>query len=433
MKNKKKFSRSLAHYNKVKELIPNQSQTLSKAPAMFVAGQMPLFSQKAKGCYIWDVDGNKFIDYIGALGPIVLGYADPITDNAIKKQLKDGINFSQPHPLELEVAELLCEVIPSAEMVRFAKNGSDVTAGAVRIARAYTDREIILYCGYHGAQDWYVVTTERNAGVPKILKTLIFNFKYNDLGSLARLFEEHPGQVAAVIMEPTYYYKPEDHFLRKVKELTHRNGALLIFDEVITGFRWSLGGAQEYFGVTPDLSCFGKSLSNGMPLSCVVGKKEIMRACENVFFSMTAGGECLSLAAAKATILALKNNPNILAHVWQMGELLQSGMKEVVGKYGLEKYFVCSGYPPRSLLDFYNDAGDGWPELKTLFQQYMVDGGILTSAAYWNITYAHKIRHIEFTLKVFDGALKRCQEDIRTGQVNAKVPSVVKPVFSRKL
>ena len=199
-----RYKNSVAHYRNAKALLPNQTQTLSKGPGQFVVGEMPLFNQRAKGCFVWDVDGNKFIDFIGARWPIILGYAHPVSDNAIKRQLKDGIIFPQPHPLEAEVAALLTKVIPSAEMVRFAKNGSDATGAAVRIARAYTGKEIIIQCGYHGAQDWFIVSTERNLGVPKVLRDYIFSFSYNDIESLENLFRDHHGRVAAVIMEPMY-------------------------------------------------------------------------------------------------------------------------------------------------------------------------------------------------------------------------------------
>ncbi len=194
----KNYPKSLAQYERATKLLPNQTQTLSKGPGQFVPGQMPLFNQRAKGCFVWDVDGNKYLDFIGGRLPIILGYAHPITDKAIKKQLKDGITFPQPHPLEVEVAELLVEVVPSAEMVRFAKNGGDATGGAVRIARAYTGREIVLQCGYHGAQDWFLITTTRNAGVPRCLKEIIHSFDYNNLASLEALADHgQPLQPAA--------------------------------------------------------------------------------------------------------------------------------------------------------------------------------------------------------------------------------------------
>ncbi|MDP3935196.1 MAG: aminotransferase class III-fold pyridoxal phosphate-dependent enzyme [Candidatus Giovannonibacteria bacterium] len=423
-----RYKKSFAHYQEAKKFLPNQTQTLSKGPGQFVIGQMPLFNQKAKGCYVWDVDGNKYIDFIGGRWPIILGYANPITDNAVKAQLKRGITFPQSHPLELEVAKLLTEVIPSAEMARFAKNGSDATGGAVRIARAYTKREIILQCGYHGAQDWYIITTERNAGVPKVLKKLIYTFEYNSIGSLEKLFKRFKNKAAAVIMEPMYDKFPKNNFLKKVKELTHKNGALLIFDEIITGFRWSLGGAQKYFGVTPDLACFGKAMANGMPISCVVGKKEIMQKTEDVFLSMTYGGECLSLAAAKATITAMKNNPGILKHIWRMGAILQKGIRGLITKHGLNDFAECVGVPPTPVMHFKSARGQNVLAVKALFQKYLMDQGIMY-AAYWNITYSHKFPHINFALRAADRAFAELKEDIAKNRVSQKMKNYPQPVF----
>ncbi|MSU55757.1 MAG: aminotransferase class III-fold pyridoxal phosphate-dependent enzyme [Candidatus Taylorbacteria bacterium] len=424
-----KYAKHLLHYERVRKIIPNQSQTLSKSPGQFRKGTMPLFSARAKGAYIWDITGNKLLDYMGALGPIILGYADTVTDNAIKKQLKDGIIFSQPHPLEFEVAKLITQLVPGADMVRFGKNGSDATSGAVRIARAYTKRDVILFCGYHGAQDWYIVSTERSAGVPRMLKQLVHGFEYNNLDSLEKLFTKFPGKVAAVIMEPAYAEHPKGRFLADVKRLAHAHGALLIFDEVITGFRWSSGGAQKYFGVTPDLSCFGKSIANGMPLSAIAGTRTVMQKTEDVFFSFTYGGECLSLAAAKAVLSELKRNPGILKHVWRMGEKLQKGIQKSIESHGLSHSIACVGFPPRPIMQFYKDNGESSPELRALFQQYIIDAGILYST-YWNITYAHREHHIAFTLRAVDEALRKVKHDIAEGVVLKKVGRSIAPVFA---
>lgn len=261
-----------------------------------------MYLQSGKGSHVFDVDGNEYIDYVMALDPITLGYSYPQVNEAIIRQLERGITFSLMHPLEVELSELLIEVIPCAEMVRFGKNGSDVDSAAVRVSRAYTDREKIACCGYHGWQDWYIGTTTRDRGVPKSTKELTIPFEYNNIKSLERIFIKNKDQIAAVIMEPIIIAEPKDNFLQEVKELTHKNGAILIFDEIVTGFRLALGGAQEYFGLTPNLATFGKGIANGMPLSVIVGKREIMKEFDEVFFSFTFGGETLPLAAAIATI-----------------------------------------------------------------------------------------------------------------------------------
>src|SRR3990167_8368081 len=265
-----KLTKSLEFYNVAKEIIPSATQTFSKGPQLYPFGVSPIFLEKGRGSHVWDVDGNEFIDYPMALGAVLLGYTYPVVDAAILQQLRSGINYTLPHSLEGELAGLLTDVIPCAQMVRFGKNGSDATAGAVRAARAFTGRDKIACCGYHGWQDWFIGTTTRNKGVPKATADLTIPFNYNDLESLKKVFQANKGQIAAVIMEPVGVIEPTGDFLNKVKELTHANGALLIFDEMVTGFRWSLGGAQEYFGVIPDLACFGKALGNGMPISAVV-------------------------------------------------------------------------------------------------------------------------------------------------------------------
>src|SRR3989344_9502750 len=273
---KRKFTKSNKLLKKIGAKIPLASQTFSKSHLQYIQGCSPLFATRAKGARIWDVDGNEYIDFISGLLPVILGYRYRVVDDAIKRQLKAGIIFSLSSPLEYELAQLLIKHIPAAEMVRFGKNGSDVTAGAVRLARAVTGREHIAYAGYHGWHDWYIGATTRSLGVPKSTRELTHKFEYNNLASLEKIFADHPGTVAAVIMEPEGAVAPEKNFLNDVRELAHKNGALLIFDEIITGFRWSLGGAQKYYGVTPDLSSFGKSMANGMPISALVGTKKYM-------------------------------------------------------------------------------------------------------------------------------------------------------------
>ena len=259
---------------RAEQTIPLGSQTFSKSRTQYPVGISPLFIEKAKGSRIIDIDGNSYIDMVNALASVTLGYADKQMNRAIRKQLKNGVSFSLPGRLEVEVSEKLTQLIPSAEMVRFGKNGSDVTSAAVRISRAYTGRDHIAVCGYHGWQDWYIGSTTRNKGVPHSVAALTHKFDFNDISSLELILEKYP--CAAIIMEPMNSSFPENNFLEKVRELATKHGSVLIFDETITGFRFSAGGAQEMFRVTPDFSTFGKGMANGLPLSAVVGKKEIM-------------------------------------------------------------------------------------------------------------------------------------------------------------
>jgi glutamate-1-semialdehyde aminotransferase len=415
-------------WKKASKMIPAGTQCLSKGPTQFVDGVAPKYLKRGKGCYVWDVDGNKYIDYGMGLRSLVLGYSYPVVNAAISKQLRDGTNFTLMHPLELDVAELLTKTIPCAESVRYGKNGSDATTAAVRAARAYTGRDKIAICGYHGWHDWYMVTTERNKGIPKLMKELSFTFKYNNVNSLKQLFDTYPGQFAGVIMEPVGVTPPEVSFLKDVQKVAHDNGAVLIFDEIITGFRFSMGGAQEYFGVTPDLATFGKAMANGMPIAALVGKREIMDVFCESFLSFTFGGEVLSLAAALATMKELKVR-RVISHLWQKGKNLQEGYNKLAQEHGVEKYTRCVGYPPSTLVRFMGKTTDESLLMKSLMQQELLKHGILW-AAYHAISYSHKDPEIKRTLEVFDDALKvlgKAAEKHSFGKLLEGKP--VKPVF----
>ena len=239
------LAKSREYFTRARHVIPSCTQTFSKGPTQFVQGVAPIFLQRGRGSHVWDVDGNEYIDYPMALGPIVLGYDDPDVLAAVRAQLADGVTFSLAHPLEVEVAETLAKIVPCAEMVRFGKNGSDATSGSVRAARAYTGRDVIACCGYHGWQDWYIGSTTRRRGVPAPICELTRTFVYNDLDSLERIFAECPGRVAAVILEPVGVVEPADDFLQRVAAVTHANGAVLIFDEIVTGFRLALAAPRS--------------------------------------------------------------------------------------------------------------------------------------------------------------------------------------------
>ena len=399
--------------------VPGCSQTFSKGPTQFVQGVAPNFLVRGKGSRVWDADGNEFLDFGMALGAALLGYADPDVDAAVSRQMADGAVFSLPHPLEVEVAELLAERIPCAEMVRFGKNGSDATAGAVRLARACTGREIIASCGYHGWQDWSIGVTSRNKGVPEAVRKQTVPFVYNDLESLDKIFADHPGRVAAVILEPVGVEIPREGFLRQVQELARRQGALLIFDEVLTGFRMASGGAQEYFGVVPDLACFGKSLANGLPLSAVVGRRDLLRQFEEVFFSFTFGGEALSLAAAKATLKKIREAA-VVPHLWNQGKKLQDGYNVLARHYGLEKMTSCVGYAPRTVIRFYGSPAGDSLVLQSLFQQECLKRGLLFTGSQ-NVSFAHGEPEVDSALHVYRSALEVLAGAIREGKVTERL------------
>ena len=428
MTDSRSLDRSREYLALAQRYVPGASQTFSKAPSQFVQGVSPAFIRRASGSRVWDVDGNEYIDYVMALGAIVLGYGDPDVNRAVSRQLEDGTIFSLPHPLEVDVARLLAEVIPCAEMARFGKNGSDATAGAVRAARAITGREKIACCGYHGWQDWYIGTTTRNRGVPEAVQKLTLPFAYNDVASLEKLFAEHPGQIAGVILEPIGVVEPADNFLHKVAEVTRRHGALLIFDEIITGFRLAEGGAQEYFGITPDLGCFGKAMANGYPISAVVGRRELMLEFDEIFFSSTFGGEALALAAAAATIGKIRSH-HVVDHLWRQGKTLQAEFNATADELGLAGRVQCVGLPPRTVVAFKDADGRDSLALRSLFQQEMVKRQVLFLVGF-NIAFGHSAGDIDQTLEASRASLKVVADALATGSVERRLEGpMVSPVF----
>ncbi len=415
---------------RAEKVIPSCSQTFSKGPTQFIQGIAPVFLERGEGSHVWDVDGNEYIDYPLGLGPIILGHNYPAVTKAVLRQLRKGVSFSMPHPLEIEVSELLTKIIPCAEMVRFGKNGVDATSGAVRVARAFTGRDVIACCGYHGWHDWYIVTTTRSRGVPDALRPLTATFEYNNIGSLESVFEENRGKVAAVIMEPMGVMLPKDNFLKKVRDLTSEEGALLIFDEIVTGFRISMGGAQEYFKVTPDLACFGKAMANGYPVSAVVGRRDVMKLFDEVFFSFTFGGETLSLAAAAATMNELREK-NALGHIWEQGRRFQDGYNTLAKLYGISKFTECTGLPPHTVTFFRDETGGESLVAKSLFQQECLKRGILFSGTN-NICFSHSAADIDYTLRVFRTAMEILADAIAKGDIERRLEGEpVKPVFRR--
>lgn len=401
---KRPLNNSGTWFERAKNVIPGCAQTFSKGYTQYVQGVAPVFLARGKGCRVWDVDGNEYVDFVQGLLPNILGYANEEVNRAVAQQLAEGNSFSLPHPLEVRLAERLTQLIPCAEMVRFGKNGSDATAGAVRVARAFTGRDRIACCGYHGWQDWYIASTTRNAGVPEAVRNLTHCFRYNDLGSLESLLEQHATEFAAVIMEPLNFQPPEPGFLESVKQLAHKHGALLIFDEICSGFHFGLGGAQKRFGVIPDLACFGKALGNGYPISCIVGCKEVMRWFEEVFFSFTFAGEVASMAAAMS-VLDILENTDALARMEANGRTLQDGFTVLAGEAGLGHQLKATAHPTWSLLKFLDAAGNDSSLLRSLFQQEAVKRGVLLLSTH-NLTAAHEHSDIQQTLEIYADVMK---------------------------
>jgi glutamate-1-semialdehyde 2,1-aminomutase len=394
-----RYRKSNEHLHRAEKTIPLGSQTFSKSRTQYPVGISPLYASKAKGARIWDVDGNHYIDLVSALASVTLGYGDKGIERAVIKQLTRGVSMSLPGVLEAEVSELIVEMVPSAEMVRFGKNGTDATSAAIRLARAYTGRDHIIVCGYHGWQDWFIGSTTRNKGVPDSVSELTHKFIYNDISSLVETLREYEGKIAAVIMEPMNVVFPNSGFLESVQRLTKNAGALLIFDETITGFRFSKGGAQEYFGVTPDLSTFGKGIANGFPLSAIVGKREIMMEMEEIFFSGTFGGELLSLAAAKE-VLSRHMSQNICGDLTNIGAELAAATQSIFGLHGLGDVLKLSGHGSWTFLNWFNANEFTSDEIKTFFAQETFKRGLLVLSTH-NVTLAHNSKQRAGILEVY--------------------------------
>ena len=417
MSNKLTFTESARYLERAHQAIAGQTQVFSKRASWFPQGAFPLYLSRGSGPWVWDVDGNKYTDFILGLGAVLLGYQHPSVTLSIQQQLGSGIVFSLPHPLEITLSEKIKEVVPCAERVRFSKTGSEVCQAAIRVARAHTGRFHIAYRGYHGWHSWYSCTTERDMGTLPEEKTYMHEFQYNNLESLEMILSQY--SCAAVIMEPVIFDPPDEDFLEGVQRLARHYGALLIFDEMVTGFRMALGGAQEFFGVVPDLATFGKGIANGMPLSVLCGKAEVMRECEDIFFSTTSGGECLSLAAGLATIECLELGG--MQNLWEAGSYLRSGLHE--------KGITTVGYGCRFGIPLERET----PALRSLFMQECAKRGVLTHSFALNMCEAHNNRSLLDTVisgitEAYDVTLAAQKKGTVERQLQGKV---IQPAFRR--
>ncbi|MDX2001909.1 MAG: aminotransferase class III-fold pyridoxal phosphate-dependent enzyme [Chitinophagales bacterium] len=410
------ISRSNELYARAQGLMQPVTQTLAKGPTQFINGVAPKYLKRAKGARVWDVDGNEYLDFNMGIGPISLGYAYDKVDQVIINQLKDGITFSLMHELEVEVSELLRKVIPNAESVRISKSGADVCSAAVRISRAYTGRNKVLCCGYHGWHDWYIGITSRAKGIPQEVKDLTSTFAYNDIQSVKDALDE---DTACVILEPFVFEEPKNNFLHELQALCKANGTLLIFDEMWTGFRIAVGGAQEYFGIQPDLAVYSKAVANGMPVAFLTGRRDVMQLFEEeVFFFTTFGGEALSLAATIATINELidKQVPDYLS---KMGRQLKEGYNVIAKELGIDHYTNCSGYDCRTIVNFKDTVGNPL-EMKSLVQQEMIKRGILW-AGFHNMCYSHSQEDVDYTLKAYREVLSILKQAVEAGTVKEQL------------
>jgi glutamate-1-semialdehyde 2,1-aminomutase len=393
-------------------LIPGGSHTYAKGDDQYPQIAPP-FIARGSGCHVWDTDGNEYIEYGMGNRAVGLGHAyGPVVD-AARAELTRGCNFTRPSPIELECAEQFLSLIETADMVKFCKDGSDATSAAVKLSRAYTGRDLIACCGDHpffSTDDWFIGTTAINAGIPEAIKSLTVTFRYNDLESVRALFKKHPGRVAAVILEAARTDEPRDGFLHKLKALCHENGALLILDEMITGFRWHAGGAQKFYGIEPDLSCFGKALANGFSVSALAGRREFMRlgGLDHVdrprvfLLSTTHGAETHALAAAIATMQIYQSEP-VIEHLERQGERLRSLAEEVIRHHKLEAHVRMVGRSSCLLYTTLDLEGRSSQAMRTLFLQETIRRGVLMPSLV--VSYSHTEEDIDRTVAALSGAL----------------------------
>jgi glutamate-1-semialdehyde 2,1-aminomutase len=368
---------------------------------------------RGEGCHVWDADGNRYIEYGMGNRAVALGHAFPAVLDAVRAELSLGCNFSRPAAIEVDAAEKFLSVIDHAEMVKFCKDGSDATSGAVRLARAYTGRDLVAICAdqpVFSVDDWFIGATAMHGGIPDAVRQLTVKFNYNDLSSVKALLAAHPGRIACFILEPSRIDPPKDDFLKELKRLVHADGGLLIFDEMITGFRWPVKGAQHVYGVDPDLSTWGKALANGFACSALAGKREFMRLGDieqwdkpRVFLlSTTHGGETHSLAAMMATLDVYQHEP-VIEHMQRVGERLRSGVTQVVQKHGLQKQIAVMGN--NASLLFSTGDGEGKPSqaFRSLLLQETIRRGVIMPSLV--VSYAHEDEDVDQTVEAIDAAL----------------------------
>lgn len=426
MRQIKKFKKGAALWNLAKKIIPGGSQLLSKRSEMFLPDQWPSYYKKAKGVNVWDLDGNKFIDmsYMG-LGSGTLGYADPDVDMAAKKVIDGGTATTLNHPAEIELAQLFLKLHPWAGMTRYARTGGEAMSIAVRIARAFTGRDKIAFCGYHGWHDWYLAANladNKNldghllpglkpAGVPRGLKGTALPFNYNKIQELEGIIKKHK-DLAAIVMEPLRHQEPENGFLKKARKLADKAGAVLIFDEITIGFRLNVGGAHLLYGVNPDIAVFAKGISNGYPMAAIIGRKKIMEAAQDSFISSTYWTEAVGPTAALATIKKIKEK-NVPTHIKKIGGMIDRGWKKLAKKHKLDIIIVG----PEALITFSFNYGKQSQAIKTLFTQEMLSRGFLAGLSVY-VSYAHKENHIKSYLKAVDEVFGMINRALESKSIN---------------
>ena len=432
------FTRGKQLAARLRQVVPGGCHTYAKGDDQYPERAPPLIA-RGRGCHVWDVDGNEFIEYGMGLRAVTLGHAYPRVIEAVRASLDLGTNFTRPAPEELACAEAFLALVRGADMVKFTKDGSTATSAALKLARAATGRDLVAICAEHpffSYDDWFICTTTSDGGIPPIIYEQTVQFRYNDLASLRAAFAAHPGKIAAVFLEPARIEEPAPGFLAELVALCHAEGAVAVFDETITGFRWHLNGAQGLYDVVPDLSIFGKAMANGFSQSALAGKRELMRLGsrerpnDNVFLlSTTHGVETPALAAAMATMEIYRTEP-VVEHLHRAGNRLAEGLRQASARHGLTKHVEPVGRPCN--LFFATRDPDGKPSqpFRTLFLQELIRGGVLGPS--FVVSYSHQDDDIDRTIDAIDGALAVYARAMADGVDGFLVGAPSRPVFGRR-
>jgi glutamate-1-semialdehyde 2,1-aminomutase len=428
------FSKSRALQPKAHDLIPGGAHTYAKGDDQFPE-QSPGFMVRGKGCHAWDVDGNEFIEYGMGLRSVTLGHAYEPLIGAAYRQMQLGANFSRPAKIEIDLAEAMLDLIDGADMVKFAKNGSDVTTAAVKLARAHTGRDLIVICGdqpFFSIDDWFIGTTDMNAGIPRAISDMTLKFRYNDPDSLRALFDQFPNQIACVLFEAEAMTPPAPGFLQQVKDLCEQRGAILIFDEMITGFRWHLGGAQKFHGVTPHLSTFGKAMGNGFAIAALMGKREIMRLGgldhdqPKVFLLSTTHGAETHVLAASLEAIRIYRQQNVVEYLWRQGERLRDLVNRSIAENRLQGYFEVLGRPCNLVYATRDQQQEPSQAYRTLFMQELIRRGVIAPSLV--VSFSHTDADLEQTAEAVYEAHRVYRKALDEGVEKYLSGCPVKPV-----
>ena len=430
-----KFDKSKVLQERAHRLIPGGAHVYAKGDDQYPC-LAPGFIQRGRGCHVWDVDGNEFIEYGMGLRAVSLGHGYTPVVEAAYRQMQFGTNFNRSAAIEIECAERIAALIPSAEMVKFAKNGSDVTTAAVKLARAFTGRDMVAVCGdqpFFSVDDWFIGSTVFSAGIPRAIRNLTVTFTYNDLANLESLFQRYPEQISCVILEAEGTVKPAPGFLEGLQNIVRKHGAVFILDEMITGFRWHLGGAQTYYGLRPDLSTFGKAIANGFSVSALVGRRDVMERGvlrhdkERVFLlSTTHGAETHSLAAAIETINTYERE-NVIYHLYRQGKRLKTGIERAIASNRLEGYFSVLGKEPNLVYATRDENKALSQAFRALFLQETIRRGLLMPSLV--VSFSHSDADIDRTIEGIAEALGVYRNALEDGIDKFLIGRPVKPVF----